>query len=126
MKELIYKELSYKLIGFAYQIDNEIGFGQSEKVYSGAFEKLLEKEKIVFKRELYAPINISGELVAKRYFDFLIDGKIVVEIKVGDYSYKKVCTQLFQYLKQENYKLGLIIRFNKNGVTSKRIPNLTD
>ena len=86
----------------------------------------LSKKKITHKRELYAPIKIAGELVAKRYFDFLIDDKIIVEIKVGNYSYKKVCTQLFQYLKQEDYKLGLIIRFNKNGVTSKRIPNLSD
>ena len=126
MSNLIYKELSYKLIGLAYQIDNEIGFGQDEKIYCDAFEKLLIKNNVNYKRELYAPIKVDNELVAKRYFDFLIDDKIILEIKVGDYSYKKTCSQLFKYLKQSNYQLGLIIRFTKNGISSKRIPNIRD
>lgn len=124
MKELIYKDLSYKITGLAYKIDNQIGFGQTEKVYCDAFEKLLRDEKLSYNRELYAPIRVDGHLVAKRYFDFLIDDKIIVEIKVGNYAYKEVCGQLFQYLKTSNHKLGLIIRFSRTGVTVKRIPNL--
>lgn len=124
MKELIHKELSYKITGLAYKVDNQIGFGQTEKIYCDALQKLLDDEKIVYEREPYAPIQIDGHLVAKRYFDFLINNKIIVEVKVENYAYKEVCSQLFQYLKSKNYKLGLIIRFNRNGVTIKRIPNL--
>lgn len=124
MQELLYKDLSYKITGLAFKIDNQIGFGQNEKMYCDALEKLLIKEKIIFRRELYAPIKVDGELIAKRYFDFLVDDKIIVEVKVGDYSYKEVCSQLFRYLKQENIRLGLIIRFNRTGVSIKRIPNI--
>lgn len=126
METLIYKDLSYKINGLAFKIDNQIGFGQSEKVYCDALEKLFIKENIPYKRELYAPIKIDGELVAKRYFDFLVDDKIIVEVKVGDYSFKEVCSQLFRYLKQEDVKLGLIIRFNRTGVSIKRIPNIVN
>lgn len=126
MKELIYKELSYKIVGLAYQIDNELGFGHNEKVYCDALEKLLIKHKIEYKRELYAPIIIEGEVIKKKYFDFVIDDKIIVEIKVGNYNYKPTCTQLFRYLKQSCLKLGLIIRFTKSGVQVKRIPNIID
>lgn len=126
MKELIYKDLCYKITGLAFKIDNQIGFGQNEKVYCDALEKILIKENIPYQREVYAPIKIDNLLVAKRYFDFTIDDKIIVEIKTGNYSYKEVCSQLFRYIKQNNYKLGLVIRFNRSGVTIKRIPNLLE
>ena len=124
MQELLFKELSYKIVGLAFKIDNQIGYGQTEKVYADALEKLLIQEQLPYQRELYAPIKIDGQLVAKRYYDFLIDDKIIIEIKVGNYAYKEVCSQLFQYLKSNSYKLGLIIRFNRAGVSVKRIPNL--
>lgn len=126
MSELLYKELSYKIVGLAYEIDNLIGYGQSEKIFCDCFEKLLIRDKIKYERELYYPIKINGELIAKKYFDFLIDDKIVVEFKIGDFLYKQACTQLFSYLKASDHKLGLIIRFTKNGVKIKRIPNIRD
>ena len=124
MGNIIYKDLSYMIVGIAYKVDNDIGAGQSEKVYCDAIEKLLIKEKIKYNRELYAPIKVDDELVAKRYFDFLIDDKIIVEVKVGNYAYKPVITQLLQYLKQGKYKLGIVIRFTKSGVINKRIVNI--
>lgn len=124
MKELIYKELSYRITGLAFKIDNQIGYGQNEKVYCDALEKLFIKEKIPLTREFYAPIKIDEHLIAKRYFDFLIDDKIVVEVKVGYLNYRQVCSQVYQYLKASKLRLGLVIRFNKNGVFIKRIPNL--
>jgi GxxExxY protein len=122
MADLIYKDLSYKINGIAFEIDNLIGFGQSEKTYVNAFEKLLSKNNVKYEREKYLPIKIDEEVVAKKYIDLLVDDKIVVEVKTGDYSYKKVCSQTFQYLKSGNYKLGIVIRFTKNGVKLKRIP----
>lgn len=75
------------------------------------------------KRELYYPIKINDKLIAKRYFDFLVDGKIIIEIKSGDWNYRATCYQLFDYLKFARIKLGLIIRFNNQGARIKRIPN---
>jgi len=124
MDKLLYKDLSYKLCGLAFQIDNEIGFGQEEKVYADALEKLLQNEKIDYKRELYCPITIDSEVVKKKYLDFLIDDKIVIELKVSNYNYRDACSQLFKYLKNNNVKLGLIFRFTRNGVKVKRIPNI--
>lgn len=123
MTELLYKDLSYKLTGLIYEIDNTIGYGQSEKTYGDSFEKLLKREKIDYQREIYFPISIDGEIVKKEFFDFLIEGKIIVELKVSDQNYKKACTQIFQYLKSSDKKLGLIFRFTKDGVRVKRIPN---
>ncbi len=124
MEDLIFKELSYKLIGIAYKIDNQLGFGHTEKVYSEAFEKILAKDKLSFKRELYYPIKIDDKVITKRFLDFLIDDKIIVEVKTGNYRAKDVFDQVAEYLKINSLKLGLIIRFNRDGVQIRRVVNL--
>ncbi len=123
MSELIYKELSYVINGLAYKIDNQIGYGQEEKIYADAFEELLKRENIAYEREKYYPVKIDEKIIARKFVDFIIDGKIVVEIKRGENLYKQACDQVFKYLKINNLKLGLVIRFTKNGVRIKRIPN---
>ncbi len=122
MQKLIYPELSYKLVGLAYKIDNSIGFGHPEKVYSEALEELLSKENLNFEKEYYCPLKVDDKVIAKRYFDFFVEEKVIIEVKVGDYHYKKACDQIFQYLKESGLKLGIIIRFTKDGVKVKRIP----
>ena len=123
MTELLYKELSYKLTGLIFEVNNQIGFGQSEKTYGDSLSILLTRDKLPYEREVYYPVKIDEKVVKKEYFDFLIDNKIVVELKVSDKYYKKACSQIFQYLKSSGFKLGLIFRITKEGVRVKRIPN---
>lgn len=123
MSNLIYEKLTYSLNGLAYQIDNDLGFGYREKIYADAFETLLKEKDIKYRREVYAPIIFQGKVIAKRFFDFLIEDKIIIEIKRGDLKYKQTFVQLLEYLTQNNLKLGLIIRFTRDGVKIKRVPN---
>ncbi|HOX41406.1 MAG TPA: GxxExxY protein [bacterium] len=120
--KLLYSDLTYQLIGLLYKINDDIGFGQTEKVYCDAFEKLLKENGTTFKREYYSPITMDDSVIAKRYFDFLVEDKIIIEFKINDYKYKEVCSQLFGYLKNSGLKLGIIVRFTKGGVKIKRIP----
>lgn len=124
MEDIIYKNLSYKIVGLAYEIFNSIGSELKEKIYANAFEELLIREKISYKREVYYPIKINDKVIGKGFFDLFIDNKIIVELKCGNQKYKEACNQLFQYLKMSDIKLGIIIRFTKDGVKIKRIPNL--
>ncbi len=123
MTDLIFKELSYKISGLIFEVDNTIGYGHSEKIYGDALAEILEREEITYKRELYYPIIIEGKVIKKVYFDFVIEDKIIVELKVSDNKYKNACTQIFNYLKTSGLKLGIIYRFTKDGVRTKRIPN---
>lgn len=93
-----------------------------KKIYADLFEEILKKKNISYEREKYLPLKIEGKTIIKKYVDFIIEGKIIIEIKQGEDNYRKVCRQLFEYLKANNLKLGLIIRFTKNGVKVKRIP----
>lgn len=123
MTELIYKDLSYKLAGLAFEVCNKIGFGQSEKVYADAFEELLKRDQLVYSREVYFPVTIEGKVIKRCYFDFLINDKVIIEFKIASRFYRDACSQIFQYLKNSNKKLGLIFRIMPDGVRIKRIPN---
>ena len=59
------------------------------------------------------------------YFDFLIDKKIILEIKVGNYFSRKDIQQLFAYLKVSGLQLGIIAHFTSSGVKYKRVVNIT-
>lgn len=121
--EILYKELSYKIIGLAYKIYNEIGPDYQEKIYQRAFEIELEKEKLNFEREKYVPLTYEGESIGKYFIDFLIENTVVLEFKVGNYFYPKDIKQINGYLKSEGLKLGIVILFTKDGVEYKRILN---
>ncbi len=124
MVDLIYGDLCYKLVGIAYKVNDALGSGRKEKVYADAYAKMLEKEGIPFVREFYYPVIVDGVTIGRNFFDFLIDKKLVVEFKSGNENYKEACSQVFRYLSSSRLKLGLIIRFTRDGVRVKRIPNL--
>lgn len=123
MADLLYPKLSYAIIGKLYDVYNELAFGHKEKVYQKAFAELLSEVKIPYKRELYFPILFKEKVMSKYYFDFLIDDKIVVELKVANDFYQKDVNQLLSYLKHRGYKLGILAIFAKDGLKYKRIAN---
>lgn len=124
MTQLLYEDLSYRIHGLLFEVDNCIGFGQREKVYADALAELLKRDGIPFERELYFPILINNKVIAKRFFDFLIADKIIIEVKVANYQFREACSQLFEYLKASNLRLGIIARFTRYGVRTKRILNI--
>jgi len=62
--------------------------------------------------------------VGHYFIDFLIDNKVVLEIKVGDRFPKRNIDQIFSYLRSSNLKLGILANFTSDGIKFKRILNL--
>jgi len=120
---LLYADLSYKVIGIVYKVYNALGYGYKEKEYQKAIANELESNQITFQRELYSNVKYNGELLTKFYLDFLIDNKIVLETKIANQVYKKHFSQVLQYLKSNNLKLGIIVVFTPDGIITKRIIN---
>ena len=65
----------------------------------------------------------DNKLIGKRILDFLVEGKIVVEIKKGNRFSKSHIDQVLEYLKINNLKLAILINFGSEGVMFKRIIN---
>lgn len=123
-KEVVYPELSYKIVGCAYEVYNSLGKGFPEKYYQEALAVELRSKGILFKEQVYYPLEFKNVLIGKNYLDFLVEQKIIVEIKRGDHFSKNHFDQLVRYIKTSNLKLGLLINFSNEGVQVKRILNI--
>jgi GxxExxY protein len=81
MKEKMDDELTYKVIGCAMKVHNTLGNGFQEVIYQRCLAIELEKNGIDFEREKEMPIYYEGIEVGTRRADFIIEEKIMVEIK---------------------------------------------
>ncbi len=122
--DLLYPELSYELIGILFEICNEIGYGHQEKHYQKAIANTFKNLGIAFKEQLPCRIVCKKEKVGMYFLDFLVEDKIVIEIKRGQYFSKDNINQVYGYLKATGLKLGIIVNFTPSGVRFKRIVNI--
>ena len=122
--EVIYPELSYKIIGILFTVWNIVGYGHKENFYQKSIVKELESANVLFKEQLKVKMVYKGKEIGIYFLDFLIDDKIVLEIKKREYFSKQDIDQLFSYLKATKLKLGIIAHFTKTGVKFKRVLNI--
>ena len=116
-------ELTEKIIGCAFAVYRELGYGYPEKLYQKAFEIELKKQKFKFIREKYSKIAYDNNIVGRFFLDFFIDDKIAVELKVRREIFEKDWIQLLNYLKATDCQIGLLLIFSKNGLLIKRLIN---
>ncbi len=117
-----HKELSYKLVGIFFNIANNYGNAHKELIYQNALDEELTELEIPFKREI--EINIfsvkSNKKLGKYRADFLIDNKIIVEVKALKFIPSKLEQQIFKYLKSTPFELGYLVNFGSNNLFFKR------
>jgi len=121
MAEIVHKELSYKLIGILYDIYNNMGAGYQEKYYQKAIKMVLEKENIPFLEQVRADLEIRGVNIGRYFIDFVIDHKIVLEIKVCTNFSRRDVRQVLGYLRKSKLQLGVLASFAPGGLKFKRI-----
>ena len=122
-KDLVFPELSYEIIGCAFEVYNEVGGGHKESVYQKAMSIAFQKKNLQFQEQLYFPIKFKGNLVGKNYFDFNVEEKIIVELKARTRFSKADYEQVLEYLNDKKFKLALLINFTLNEVVCKRVIN---
>jgi len=108
---LLYEELSYKLRGCCFNVYNKLGFGHKEEIYQRALAEEFKISNIVFEKEKSLPIKYNDKQIGNYRPDFVIEDKIVLEIKAVEFMPKIFEGQLVRYLKATNYQLGFLINF---------------
>ncbi|MCL5093756.1 MAG: GxxExxY protein [Patescibacteria group bacterium] len=94
-----------------------------EKHYQRAISKLFKEKGINFQEQFAIPIKLKEKEVGKYFFDFLVEDKVVLEIKVGRLK-RTYFDQLHSYVKASGKKLGILAIFTENEVKFRRILNL--
>lgn len=123
-KKLIYPKLSYKIVGILYEVFNNLGYGYQEKYYQRALESSFRKNNIKFKSQLYVKLKYKDNNIGFYLIDFLIEDKIVLEIKVGNHFSQQSIKQAFAYLEATKLKLAILANFTNKGIVFKRILNI--
>jgi len=123
-KDLIYPELSYQIVGILFEVYNQLGPGYPEKYYQKAVANELERCGLVFKEQVFVPLRFKEKTIGRQYLDFLIEDKIVLEIKKGARFSKRNIEQVLTYLRAIRLNLGIIANFGPNELRFKRIVNL--
>ncbi len=112
--KIIYPELSYLITGICFDVHNELGRFAKEKQYCDVLEERLTQAQMKYERELTIPHS-------KNRIDFLIEDKIVFEVKAGVYLVKDWYYQVQMYLQITQCKLGLLINFRNHQIKPLRI-----
>lgn len=77
--DLLYRDLSYKIIGLAMKVHSTLGNGFLEKVYENALMVLLRREGINAEQQVPIKVYFEGEIVGEYIADILVEGKIILE-----------------------------------------------
>ncbi|MBI2514764.1 GxxExxY protein [Candidatus Wolfebacteria bacterium] len=121
--EIIFPDLSYKVVGIAFEVFNELGWGLPEKDYQKAMVKEFSNSGISFKEEYYIPLKYKASSISRYFADFVVDDKILLELKVVPRLGYVHTKQTLIYLRNAGIKLGILLYFTRDGVKYRRIIN---
>ena len=121
--KLVYPELSYRIVGILFEVHTSLGNRYQEKYYQRAVAIKLNKNNISYKREIPVDLFIDEEKIGKYFLDFLIDDKVVLELKAKKCFSKHDYRQVRGYLKATNLKLGILANFYGESLEYKRVLN---
>jgi len=123
VKNLLYKELSYQIQGAAIEVRKNFGPGHKESIYQNAFAEEIKSRNISFNKEksiqIYSPK--IGKIIGSYRPDFIVDNKIIIELKAIESIPRKLIDQLYDYLRNSEYELGYFINFASPKLYIKRI-----
>ena len=112
---------SFKIIGCCMEVHKHLGCGFKEAVYQEALEIEFIENALLFEREKKLKIFYKGRLLKKKYYpDFVCFDKIVLELKAVKELTDIHKSQIFNYLKASEFKLGLLINFGTTTIQIKR------
>ena len=116
-----YADLTGKIIGCAMKVHNTLGNGFQEVIYQRCLALEMEKQGLQFQREMEMPIYYGGVEVGQRRVDFLVEGKIMVELKAITELEKVHIAQALNYLEAFYLEIGLLINFGGTRLTFRRL-----
>ena len=117
MKSEIYKDEGYKLMGAAFEVYNEQGYGLAEELYQESFEIELAVRGITFHSKQELTCFYKGHELKKRYVPdlFAFEG-LVVELKSVSQLLPEHEAQLINYLRITRQPVGYLINFGHKDV----------
>jgi GxxExxY protein len=118
--DLVNNELTREIIGSAMEVHRTLGCGFLESVYEQALAIEFELRNISFERQETIDVLYKGKQAKEFICDFLVDRKVLVEIKAIAQLTNNEEAQVLNYLKATEIKVGLLINFGEKSLKHRR------
>ena len=122
-EELLYGDLTYKVIGLGMQVHRTLGHGYLEKVYENSLMVLFRRSGIFAEQQVPIKVKFEGEIVGGYCADILVEQTLILELKVADRITAIHQAQTLNYLKATGLKLALILNFGAQSFEHHRLIN---
>ena len=119
--KLLLKSETEKIIGFSFDVLNEIGHGLDEKVYENSLVVLFKSSGIAFDQQRRFPVFFRTVQVGEFIPDLIVFGSVIVDTKVIDRITNHERGQMLNYLRITKLKVGLILNFKNARLEWERV-----
>jgi GxxExxY protein len=120
-EKILYKDLSYRVIGSAMEVHKVLGFGFLEKVYENALMVIFRRDVIKAIQQAPLKVNFLDEVVGEYYADIMVEDKIILELKTVEKITNVHRAQALNYLRATGMKLAIILNFGKENLEHERL-----
>jgi GxxExxY protein len=103
--------LTHAIIGAFYRVYNRLGHGFLEHVYGAALERELLRLDLRVAREYWVRVYYDGMELCQQRLDFVVNERVVVELKSTTELHRAASRQLVNYLRATNLEVGLLLHF---------------
>lgn len=121
MAELLYKDLTEKIIRSFLEVYNLLGNGYSKDVYLEALSVEMKNHELVFERDIYKDVFYKNNRVGQYKFDFVNEDKVLVRVETAERINASVEFSLINQLKATNYEIGLLLNFGRRPEVKRKI-----
>ncbi|MCW1888241.1 MAG: GxxExxY protein [Candidatus Moranbacteria bacterium] len=124
-EKLLHKELSYAVRGALFTVKKQLGLGHKEAIYQKALAEELKKQNIPFTKEASIDIKYDDKKIGLYRPDFIVDNKIIIELKALPTIGKFEKQQVWHYLKGSSYEVALLANFGHADIEIERFINIS-
>lgn len=121
--KLVYPDLSYRLVGLLFEVHKKLGNSLKEQYYQRGVESLLRDWGWEYERELKVDLELGEASIGYYFIDFVIERKIVLELKAKPLLHPDDFRQVLSYLRVRGLKLGILANFRPPSLKFHRILN---
>jgi len=120
LDEILYQDLTGRIIGVCLEVHHELGHGFLESVYENALVIALRDSGLKVERQVRFDVRFRNQNVGDFVADLLVDNTVIVEIKAAGQLRPEHEAQVLNYLKATGIRVGLLVNFGKPKMEIKR------
>ena len=120
-EKVLYKDLSYQIVGAAMKVHTELGPGFLERVYENALMIMFEESGIAARAQVPIQVQFHGRIVGDYFADIVVENQIILELKAQDRITDIHRAQSLNYLRATGFRLAILINFGRDRLEHHRI-----